>query len=198
METGEQLVRLDQEETALLQRMSPSGSRAGYFLIAAATVALVAHIVYRALMLRSHGGGFGFFGPTMIEWVVLLLLLLVGLYALTRGGRDKRLAKNIELDLKEGYKKVVARRVESQRIEGHEPVYFTTSGRVASRRSGHLVMSYLLKIDGDDYSASEELYMKVRPGDTIDFHVAPNSGVVLYYKVASDDKYFPPAALARV
>jgi hypothetical protein len=175
--------------------MRVSGGGAGCFVIAAMTIIIVAHLVYRTLMLRSHGIGFSFFGPTMIEWVVVLLFLFVGLYTFTKRGRDKRLTRNIDTDLKGGYKKVIARRVESQQIEGHEPEYYTASGRVGSRRTGHIIMSYLMKIDGEDYSASEELYMKVRPGDTINSHVAPNSGLTLYHTIGPDDTRFPASAL---
>jgi hypothetical protein len=59
-------------------------------------------------------------------------------------------------------------------------------------------MSYNLIIDGTLFSADEELYMKLKPGDKIYFHVGPKSNSILYYTIDSDERYYVPSSLERI
>lgn len=192
MEAEEQLVKMKPEEIGILESYKQSGANRG----CSSPLIVILAVIFISLRLfpaRSYWDSSIF--VTIYVAALIVAALFVALVIWAEWGNKKSQIKLVEQDLKEGYKKIIARRVEKQKISGGEEKQHTYGHGYVS---AGITMSYNLLIDGTVYSAHEDLYMKIKEGDTIYFHVAPHSGSVLYYTIEADDKYYLPSALKRI
>lgn len=197
MEANEQLVELKPEEIGILKTYQRTGGGFGCSIFLAVSLAVIFFFLRMALP-GSYWNSALFDVVAIIVAVVAVLFVAFVFY--TQWSGNKEANELVEKDIKGGLKKIITRRVDSQNITGHEDrgAYIHGAGGSLIRKTPGVEMSYNLIIDGTTYSADEGLYMKLKPGDKIHFHVGPNSNSVLYYTIDSDDKFYVPPALRRV
>jgi len=184
MEEREQVLKMSAEEINILKALRQGRKSLGCTLTIAAVFAIP---LYLGRYLHPL-----YWYPALI----IAVLIVAFTYYVEQGSRRKR-AQLVDKDLAEGNKKVIARQVGKQSISGQEEVRYGGDDGSTPTPTGHVIMSYDMLIDGEAYSASEELYMKVREGDTIYFHVAPYSGLVLYSTIDGNTAHYPPPALKK-
>lgn len=169
MEESERYETLSPAETASLRKRSQS---ALYLLIFVAVtfMGMIAWGVWRA----SWG--------TVVAMVIGAILVM---WFVFKGHiRD---VQSLNRDIRDGKKKVVVARVESQRQDiqatgnnsGVVDDALTSSGPSMS-------YSYLVKAKGKEFKVSESQYYECKPGQLVELHLAPHSEQVFFLKVLED------------
>jgi hypothetical protein len=195
METNEQLVKMKPEEIGILETYKQGGASLGCSSMLGVAFAVI-FISLRLFLPRTYWNSSIFVTIYMAALVVASLFVAFVIWA--ELGSRKSQINLVEQDLKEGYKKIIVRHVEKQNITGYEETRMTYGHSAIPSKTGNVIMSYNMLVDGMLFSADEELYMKLRVGDPIYFHVAPHSGSTLYYTIEADNRYYLPASLKRL
>jgi hypothetical protein len=197
MEAKEELIELKPEELDILKTYRRAGGGYGCSIFLAVVVALIFFFLRRVLPTSYWDSALFDVGAIAVAGVAVLFVAFV---FSSQWSSNKSANELIERDINGGFKKIITRRVDSQQITGHEDRSTNIYGVGASllRKTPGVEMSYNLVIDGEAYSADEGLYMKLKPGDKIHFHVGPNSNSILYYTIDSDQRYYVPSALKRI
>jgi hypothetical protein len=187
MKQGESTAQLSPEEVAVLEQLrKPTwGCFWTTFLI---SLPLAAYLIYQL----TQGS------PVWLKLLFAGGLILIGIVVMVSVVISKQQNPRPAKDLKEGFKKVLTREVENQNIESREVgmTKYTRSYRDLGLPGGSVIMNYCLTIGGKRYRASEEVYMKLRAGDLIEIHMAPNSEYVFYYKVVSSGERIETKSLS--
>jgi hypothetical protein len=197
MEAKEELIELKNEELDILKTYRRTGGGYGCSIFLAVVLAVIFFFLRRVLPVSYWNSALFDVGAIAVAVVAVLFVAFV---FSSQWSSNKRANELIERDINGGFKKIITRQVDSQRITGHEDrgAYIHGAGGSLLRKTPGVEMSYNLVIDGTAYSADEGLYMKLKPGDKIHFHVGPNSNSILYYTIDSDERYYVPSALKRI
>jgi hypothetical protein len=115
-------------------------------------------------------------------------LLVIGLLVIGFVLKDQiRGVQLLNRDAREGKKKIVVARVESQR----QDIRQTGGGDVVDDALGAdraaMSYSYLLKVEGREINVSERQYYQCKPGQLVELHMAPHSEHVFFLKVVEDE-----------
>lgn len=120
------------------------------------------------------------------QWFYLLISFLLTTSAAVLGLRDflKRLIA-LNADLREGKKKIVVSRIESQRQDIRQG---------GDSDDPRMVYTYLLKTSGRELKVSEEQYYQCKPGQLVEIEIAPHSENVFAVCVLEDAAAAPQPA----
>lgn len=91
--------------------------------------------------------------------------------------RNLRSFLALSKDVREGKKKIVANRIESQRQDIHE---------TGSNNNSRMSYTYLIKVKGKELKVSESQYYQCKPGQLVELSLAPNSNYVFSLSVLED------------
>lgn len=180
MEPNGSTVKLSPEEVVILEQLrKPTW---GCFWTTAVISAPIAAYLINQLMDGS---------PLWVKVLLVVGLILIGIVVTVSVYLSKQENSRPAKDLKEGCKKVMTHQVESQNIESRE-----VREDESEYSRGSVIMRYYLVVGGKRYRASEEVYLKLRAGDLIEIHMAPNAEHVFYYKVVSSGERIETASLS--
>lgn len=159
MEDSERLEALSAAETARLRAKRRSA------LLVFLTSPLL-YLLFGALVIFIGSWLFIilYFLTATLTLLVALLGALLSLLSLSR-------------DIREGKKKILISRVESQRQDIRD---------VGNRNNSQMSYTYLVKLRGKEMKVSEEQYYQCKPGQMVEIHLAPNSGEVFSLNVLKD------------
>lgn len=202
MESNELIIKMVPTELELLSnaKSKPSILRSTVFGAILCVVIFVIGFIY----IRSlYPFGWSVFKIFLLVLLIALLALLEWIIVQAARARKRnieQLNKLIEKDLQEGLKKIITRRVDRQDVDTHWEQGWGSTGvnsRAGYSDSDKLIVTYEMFIDGRLYISSKELFDALKDGDWIEFHVALNSGYILYYTIEGDRKLYPPSSLQR-
>jgi hypothetical protein len=138
----------------------------------------------------------GIWHPSWFGLIAIFLGALLVISFITRG--QLRSVLSLNRDIREGKKKIIIDRMESQRqdiqstgnMRGDGPVeqlIALTDPSVLSSTSGpSMSYGYLLKVRGKEFNVSELQYYQCQPGQMIEIHLAPHSEYVFYVNILKD------------
>jgi hypothetical protein len=173
MENSERYAPLSAAEVAALKKKS------GTYTLGLVLMAIVAGIVGLAVRNAALGA---------IIMTIIGVLLFV--WFIARGQIQSILVLN--KDIRDGRKKIIVDRVESQRQDIH-----ATGGSRGNSVVQQLVLppgtsgpamsyAYLIKVRGREFNVSERQYYQCKPGQLVEVHLAPHSGQTLYVDILKD------------
>ena len=127
-------------------------------------------------------------GAWKVGWGTIIAMLVGGLlvvWFVLRGQIQS--VKSLNRDIRDGKKKIVVARVESQRQdikETHSSSDVVDDALPMSNPT--MSYAYLVKASGKEFKVSESQYYQCKPGQLIEIHLAPHSEQVFYLKVLED------------
>jgi hypothetical protein len=171
MEESERYEALSPAETAALRKKSQSGLKM-LVLVAVPLIGVTA------------------WGAWKSSWGGLLLIIVFGLLgAGLATWQQLRSVPALNRDVRDGKKKIVVARVESQRQDIRQTGQNSDVIDNALDSSGPTMSySYLLKVRGKEFKVSENQYYKCKPGQLVEIHLAPHSEHVFSLKVLEAGK----------
>ena len=171
MENSESYEALSPTEMATLRKKSQSSL---YLLIFVAIgfMGLIAWGVWRA------------------SWGTTVAMIIGGLLVIGFVLKDHlRSIQSLNRDVRDGKKKIVVARVDSQRQDIKETDNSSTVVDEALPLSNpSMSYSYLVKVGGKEYKVSETQYYKCKPGQLVEIQLAPHSEHVFFLKALEDEK----------
>lgn len=211
MKAVEQFIKLDAEDVAHLEQQKLESQRGCFWFFAVIVCLLAAIPLWNTILI---GVNREFFSKHLLLTIADIVAIAGGafiIYKLARIFNTPTENTKVIKDLNEGCKKVVIRRVDEQQIASStsksSPFGSTKPIGNAPYRIDHTLasvteverinMEFILTLSGENYAVSEELYMKVKPGDAIETHLAPNSNHVFYHKLTASGEKFPPQSLRQ-
>lgn len=168
MEGLERYEALSPTETATLRKKSQS---------ALTTLSLIPILVIGVTAWGAWG-----------SWGKIIIIVVIGLLVIGFVLKDQiRSVQSLSRDIRDGKKKIVAARVESQRQDirqtgGNSDLVDDALGADGSAMS----YSYLLKVRGKELKVSERQYYQCKPGQLVEMQMAPHSEHVFSFKVLED------------
>lgn len=156
MENLERFEGLSAAEVATLK------NRRRVALIAAITTAAM-YPVFAAVAILSR------------SWLyIILFFIITPLPILFIFLSNLRSILSLNKDIREGKKKIVANRIESQRQDIRE---------VGGRNNSQMSYTYLIKVKGKELKVSESQYYQCKPGQLVELDIAPSSDYVFSLRV---------------
>lgn len=127
-------------------------------------------------------------GAWKASWGVVIAIVILGLLGVWFASREHlRSIRSLSRDIREGRKKIVVARVESQRQDIKETD--TSSAAVDDNiplSNPTMSYAYLVKVGGKELKVSETQYYKCKPGQPVEIHLAPHSEHVFSLKALED------------
>jgi hypothetical protein len=122
------------------------------------------------------------------SWLyIIIVILLTPLLVLLIFQRKLRSVQSLTSDLRDGKKKIVVDRVESQRQDINATGNNSDLVDDALGASGpSMSYAYWLKVRGKEFKVSELLYYQCKPGQLVEIHLAPHSEHVFTLRVLKD------------
>lgn len=170
METSERYEPLSPTEIAALKRKSRSSNTA-LIIMGIMFIGLIGWALWRA------------------SWVSTFTALIGALIVLWFVAREQfQSVQSLNRDIREGKKKIVVDRMESQR----QDIQATgNNGDVVDDALGtsgpSMSYAYLLKVRGKEFKVSESQYYQCKPGQLVEIYLAPHSEHVFYVNVLMDE-----------
>jgi len=109
--------------------------------------------------------------------IILVALLIYSFFWFKKVNNEP-----IDSDIRGGRKKVVVSPIESKRVD-------STFNRHGNRGHGEVKMFYFMTVAGKEYKMPEEDYLKIRAGEFMEIHQAPNSGVIFRQEWIKKEAY---------
>jgi hypothetical protein len=159
LEDSERFEALSAEETAVLRTKRHSALL--MFFIAPLSYLLFGAL---AIFIRSWLYIILYFLLATIPVLIALLSAFLRILSLNK-------------DIREGKKKILISRVESQRQDIRD---------VGSRNNSQMSYTYLVKLHGKEMKVSEAQYYQCKSGQMVEIHLAPNSKEVFSLNVLKD------------
>jgi hypothetical protein len=132
----------------------------------------------------------GIWHPSWFGLIAIFLGALLVISFITRG--QLRSVLSLNRDIREGKKKIVIDRMESQRQNIQATGNMGGDGVVEqlinqpSASGPSMSYGYLLKVRGKEFNVSELQYYQCQPGQMIEIHLAPHSEYVFYVNILKD------------
>ncbi len=124
-------------------------------------------------------------GVWRASWGTVIAMILGGLLVMGFVLKDQlRSVQSLNRDIRDGKKKIMVARVESQRQDIRQTGANSDVIDDALVGSGPTMSySYLVKVKGKEFKVSETQYYKCKPGQMVEIHLAPHSEHVFSLKV---------------
>ena len=125
--------------------------------------------------------------PSWFGLIIIFLGALLVISFITRG--QLRSVLSLNRDIREGKKKIIIDRMESQRQDirqtgNSDDAVNNFLGPGSSGPS--MSYGYLLKVRGKEFNVSELQYYQCQPGQLVEIHLAPHSEHVFYVNILKD------------
>lgn len=170
METSERYEPFSPTELAALRRKSRSST----------TTLILMAIMFMGLI------AWGLWRASWVSTITVLLGALLVIWFVIRG--QLRSVQLLNRDIRDGKKKIVVDRMESQR----QDIQATgNNGDVVDDALGtsgpSMSYAYLLKVRGKEFQVSESQYYQCKPGQLVEIHLAPHSEHIFSVNVLMDE-----------
>jgi hypothetical protein len=167
IEQSEKLVRLTPDDIAELKARNVPHI-CGFVLAVAFAIAFVLYLFIRA---------------DVVNFALVVMCLLSTLFLLVMFRLAWVNAAVYREDIREGQKKVIINRIESQRTETRQNgipygPYFYGWHRL-----------YYVKIGGEEYPVSEKKYSRLKPGQLVEVHLGKYSGTLIQMIPLQEDRH---------